>query len=218
MNRSWLPALAATAGLGLVACSGSSSPSTTAAPTAQPSVASAAPTASAGDASAIPSQSPVAAESNPPGDIPDNLAFVPYANTAGGYSFKHPEGWAQTESGTTVTFTDKLNGVHAEPGTATSSPTVASARRDDVPQLSRSQPAFELRSVTAVTMPGGTGVRIVYRRNSQPDAVTGRQYRDEVERYELVSHGKEIVLELYGPLGADNVDAYRTMVQSLRIT
>jgi hypothetical protein len=218
MNRSWLPALVAAAGLGLVACSGSSSPSTRAAATAQPSVASGAPTASAGDGGAIPSQSPVAAESNPPGDIPDNLAFVPYANTAGGYSFKHPEGWAQTGSGSTVTFTDKLNGVHAEPGTATSAPTVTSARRDDVPQLSRSQPAFELRSVTATTVPGGTGVRIVYRRNSQPDAVTGRQYRDEVERYELVSHGKEIVLELYGPVGADNVDAYRTMVQSLRIT
>jgi hypothetical protein len=160
----------------------------------------------------------VAAESNPPGDIPDNLAFVPYSNTAGGYSFKHPEGWVQTESGATVTFTDKLNGVHVEPGTATSPPTVASARRDDVPKLSRSQPAFELRSVTAATVPGGTGVRIVYRRNSQPDAVTGRQYRDEVERYQLVAHGKEIVIELYGPVGADNVDAYRTMVQSLRIT
>jgi hypothetical protein len=69
-----------------------------------------------------------------------------------------------------------------------------------------------------VTEPGGSGVRIVYRRNSQPDPVTGRQYRDEVERYELVSHGKEVVIELYGPVGADNVDAYRTMVQSLRLT
>jgi hypothetical protein len=59
-------------------------------------------------------------------------------------------------------------------------------------------------------------VRIVYRRNSAPDPVTGRQYRDEVERYELVAGGREIVIELFGPVGADNVDAYRTMVQSLR--
>ncbi|MCW2821327.1 MAG: hypothetical protein JWR64_1122, partial [Marmoricola sp.] len=26
-------------------------------------------------------------EKNPSGDIPDNLAFVPYTNKAGGYSF-----------------------------------------------------------------------------------------------------------------------------------
>ena len=50
-------------------------------------------------------------ESNPPGDIPDNLAFVKYTNKQGGYSFTHPEGWAQTGSGTQVRFTDKLNGV-----------------------------------------------------------------------------------------------------------
>ncbi|MDX6206017.1 MAG: hypothetical protein QOF39_2074, partial [Frankiales bacterium] len=81
-----------------------------------------------------------------------------------------------------------------------------------------SQAAFELRSITAVTEPGGVGVHIVYRRNSAPDPVTGRQYRDEVERYELVANGREVVMELYGPVGADNVDAYRTMVQSLRLS
>jgi hypothetical protein len=207
------------AAVGLTACSGSSTPSTVAAsPSGATAAPTAAPTATPTAQPAAPSQSPVAAESNPPGDIPDNLAFVAYSNTSGAYGFKHPEGWAETESGATVTFTDKLNGVHAEPGPDTAPPTVSSARSKDVPALTRSQPAFELRGVTAVTEPGGSGVRIVYRRNSQPDPVTGRQYRDEVERYELVSHGKEVVIELYGPVGADNVDAYRTMVQSLRLT
>jgi hypothetical protein len=209
-----IPAVAVMAAIGLTACSGSSAPSVAA---ASPSSASAATTVAPSAPSVVPSQSPVAAESNPPGDIPDNLAFVAYTNATGAYSFKHPEGWVETESGATVTFTDKLNGVHAEPGPDTAPPTVSSARSKDVPALTRSQPAFELRTVTAVTEPGGTGVRIVYRRNSQPDPVTGRQYRDEVQRYELVSHGKEIVIELYGPVGADNVDAYRTMVQSLRL-
>jgi hypothetical protein len=72
--------------------------------------------------------------------------------------------------------------------------------------------------VATVTLPSGSGVRIVYRRNSPPDAVTGRQYRDEVERYEIVAHGSEVILELFGPVGADNVDAYRTMSQSLRFS
>jgi len=181
-----------------------------------------APMRSAGPASApaaIPSvtrQAPVPAEKNPPGDIPDNLAFVKYTNTAGKYRFTHPEGWAENTKASTVTFTDKLNGVQAMTGTATTAPTVASAKQQDVPALAHSQAAFELRSVAAASVPAGQGVKIVYRRNSAPDPVTGRQYRDEVERYEMVSGGREVIVELFGPVGADNVDAYRTMITSLR--
>jgi hypothetical protein len=196
------------------ACAGSSAPSS---PTSQASTPQSAAGSTAASPSAVNEQSPVPAESNPPGDIPDNLAFVAYSNASGRYRFSHPEGWSEQVKGSFVLFTDKLNGVTADVGTATTPPTVASARQDDVPRLRASQAAFELRSVTAVTEPGGSGVRIVYRRNSAPDAVTGKQYRDEVERYELVSGGREVVLEMYGPVGADNVDAYRTMVQSLRL-
>ena len=158
------------------------------------------------------------AEKNPPGDIPDNLAFVGYTNPTGHYRFDHPEGWSETSRGGQVTFTDKLNGVQVAPGTETTAPTVALARSRDAAALAGTQAAFELRSITSVTEPGGAGVRIVYRRNSAPDPVTGKQYRDEVERYELVSAGRMVVVELFGPVGADNVDAYRTMVQSLRIS
>lgn len=175
------------------------------------------PSSSPSAAAAGTGQKAVPAEKNPPGDIPDNLAFVPYRNTAGSYSFTHPEGWSETTRGSTVTFTDKLNGVQAMVGSETTAPTVDGARQRDVPTLSRTQAAFELRGVTAVQEPGGQGVRIVYRRNSAPDAVTGRQYRDEVERYELVQNGREVVVELFGPVGADNVDAYRTMIRSLRL-
>jgi hypothetical protein len=175
-------------------------------------------TAPAPTAAAAGTQAPVAVESNPPGDIPDNLAFVPYRNAVGHYSFAHPEGWAETTHGSGVTFTDKLNGVQVLLGTATTPPSVASAKRDDLPVLARTEPAFEQRSVSAVTVPAGVGVRIVYRRNSAPDEVTGRKFRDEVERYEIVLNGREIVMELFGPVGSDNVDAYRTMIQSLRIS
>jgi len=199
--------LAAVLAVVLVGCSSSSktaakaTPTQTPTPPAKPTTAAASPTHPA-----APQQSAVPAEKNPPGDIPDNLAFVRYSNAAGRYQFTHPEGWAEAVHGANVLFTDKLNGV-----------TVAAAKSQDVPTLRRGQPAFALRSVTAATVPGGSGVRIIYRRNSAPDAVTGRQYRDEVERYELVKSGREVVLEMYGPVGADNVDAYRTMVQSLRI-
>ncbi|MEO7982057.1 MAG: hypothetical protein ABI807_14340, partial [Sporichthyaceae bacterium] len=136
---------------------------------------------------------------------------------AGGYAFTHPEGWAQTGSGTTVNFTDKLNGVTVDSTAATSPPTVASARSTDVTRLQQSVPAFHLSTITPVSLPGGKGVRIVFRRNSDADAVTGKVYRDEVEEYLVFSSGRLVRMDLYGPVGADNVDAYRTMSQSLQI-
>ncbi len=193
--------------------SGATAAASSSVPTAGESTLAAVPQVTPGGVS----QTAVPAEKNPPGDIPDNVAYVPYTNVAGKYSFTHPEGWAEATKGGSVTFTDKLNGVHGRAGTLIVAPTVDSAKQQDVPALMRGQAAFELRGVTPVTEPGGSGVRIVYRRNSVPDSVTGRQYRDEVERYELVSRGREVIVELYGPVGSDNVDAYKTMITSLKI-
>jgi hypothetical protein len=179
-----------------------------------PATTRAAPSSSA---SAAKSVAPVPVESNPPGDIPDNLAFVKYTNKPGGYAFTHPEGWAQTGRGNRVRFTDKLNGVTVDSLQASQVPSVASARATDVPRLRKSTPAFQLRDVSAVTVPGGQGVHIVFRRNSDPDPVSGKIYRDEVEEYLVFSSGRLVRMDLYGPVGADNVDAYRTMSQSLSI-
>jgi hypothetical protein len=203
----------------LAGCGGTGATSPTPAPTSTP--AAAAPTSAGAPASDSPEpagQAPVPVESNPPGDIPDNLAFVPYRNSAGSYQFTFPEGWARTERGTAVTFTDKLNGIDADTAGVPAAPTVAGVRKTEVPRLQRSQPAFELRSVEAVTVPAGAGVRVVYRRNSAPDPVTGRQVRDEVESYLIASGDRHIRLDLFGPVGADNVDAYRTISQSLKLS
>jgi hypothetical protein len=156
-------------------------------------------------------------ESNPPGDIPDDVAFVPYTNAAAGYAFTHPEGWAEQDSGTAVTFTDKLNGVHADTEALPTTLDEASVRAQEVPRLTAGEEAFELVSVSTDTLPAGPDVVVVYRRNSAPDQVTGRQVRTEVEEH-LVSNGTSSVrLALFGPVGADNVDAYRTMSQSLTL-
>lgn len=209
--------LAAGCSTGNETAGGGSPTATAAASGSVPTTGGSTPTASPSVTPGAVGQTAVPLEKNPPGDIPDNVAYVPYTNTAGKYSFTHPEGWAENTKGTSVTFTDKLNGVQANPAQLTAAPTVDSAKQQDVPALMRSQAAFELRGVTAVTEPAGSGVRIVYRRNSAPDPVTGRQYRDEVERYELVSHGREVIVELYAPVGSDNVDAYKTMITSLKI-
>jgi hypothetical protein len=157
----------------------------------------------------------IAPETNTPGDIPDNTAYVPYSNAGGGYTFSHPEGWAQTAQGTSVTFTDKYNGASASVEPATSPLSVAGAQASEIPKLQASEPAFALSSVSAVTLPAGPGVLIVYRRNSPPDPVTSRSVRQEVHRFLVYGNSQVVAMDLFGAVGADNVDPYARMSQSL---
>jgi hypothetical protein len=207
----------ALAGLGLLGAavlSACASGGPAAAPTTAPAKS---PPASSSTGGSPTSVAP-APETNTPGDIPDTVAYIPYSNAAGGYSFTHPEGWAQTGQGTSVSFSDKYNGVAAGSVAATAPPTATSAASVDVPKLRASEPAFALTSVTDVRLPAGSGVLIIYRRNSPPDPVTGRSVRQEVHRYEIYGNNHSVVLDLFGAVGADNVDPYTKMSQSLRLS
>jgi hypothetical protein len=174
-----------------------------------------------GSGASTPTEAPVSsepavpAESNPPGDIPDNTVFVPFHSAKGGWTVTVPEGWSRTTTGTTVTFTDKLNTVQvdAQPGRPV---TVAGVRKTDVPALANGTRAFTLTSVTQVTLPAGPAVLISYQANSDPNPVTGKQYRLDVLRYELFHSGTRTTLTLLSPVGADNVDPWRIVTQSLR--
>lgn len=157
---------------------------------------------------------PVQTESNPPGDIPDNTAFVPFRPTDGRYEVKVPEGWARTGLPSGASFTDKLNSVRVEVAPASAAPTARSARADEAPKIK----AANMTVVRADTLQrkGGTAVRLVYRFDSAPDPVTGKVVRDEAERYEFFKSGQKAVLTLSGPVGADNVDPWRTVSDSFR--
>ena len=163
----------------------------------------------------VSSESPVPADSNPPGDIPDTVAFVPYHSAKGGWTVTVPEGWSRTNAGSTVTFTDKLNTVQvdARPGARV---TLAGAKQTDVPALAAGTHAFKLTSVTSVMLPAGPAVLISYQANSDPNPVTGKQYRLAVLRYELFHAGMRTTLTLLSPVGADNVDPWRIVTQSLK--
>lgn len=190
------------------ACSSTSSPSPSPSPT------NAAPTAASAPSAA---ESAVAPESNPAGDIPDNLAFVRYANPTGGYSFTYPEGWAVVTTGSRVQITDKLNAITADLVPAATAPTVATVRRGEVARLTSTEPAFELVGVTAETLGGAPGVLVAYRVNSALDPVTGRKHRDEVQEHLIWKSGKLFTLKLTAIVGADNVDAYRTITNSIAL-
>jgi len=201
-------AVGTTLAISLAACGGGGSSTSTSAPTATT------PQPPAGGATTTVT---IAPETNTPGDIPDTTAYVPYSNTTGGYTFSHPEGWAQTTQGTSASFTDKYNGAAASVQAGSTSPTVASAQATEVPKLQATEPAFALTSVTAATLPAGPGVLIIYRRNSPSDPVTGRSVRQEVHRYLIYGNNQVVALDLFGAVGADNVDPYARMSQSLRI-
>ncbi|GAA3688187.1 lipoprotein [Nonomuraea antimicrobica] len=153
---------------------------------------------------------PQVTESTPPGDIPDDTMFVIYRHPGQPYRVEVPEGWARTDLATGAGFTDKLNGIRIETKPATVPPTEASVRNQ--------VQSDDIRTVNTVTRQGGKAVRIVYRADSSPDAVTGKVVKDEIERYIFHRSGLDAILTLSGPVGADNVDAWRTVSDSFRWT
>jgi hypothetical protein len=159
-----------------------------------------------------------APENSPPGDIPDNQAYVAYAPPSASYSVKVPEGWSRTAAGGVVSFTDKLNTVRLEQATASAAPTVSGMRQTLLPKLASSEKSFKAGTITTVRRKAGSAVRVTYLALGKPDPVTGKARLDAVERYVFFHNGREAVLTLSGPKGADNVDPWRTITDSLRWT
>jgi hypothetical protein len=201
------PVILAAVGLCAVACGGGGSGGSASTPAPPTSTAPASVTASATSA---------ATESPPPGDIPDTTVYLAYRPASGQYEVKVPEGWARTVSSADVSFTDKLNTITIQTVRAAAAPTVASARTAEVPRIQGSVHGFSLTGISTVSRAAGTAVLIRYSADSQPDPVTGKVFRNAVERYEFYRNGTETVVTLAGPVGADNVDPWRTVTNSFR--
>ncbi|MFE1923347.1 hypothetical protein ACFW91_12345 [Streptomyces asoensis] len=155
-------------------------------------------------------------ESNPPGDIPDNQAFVAYRPSGGsftGFTVKVPEGWARTGQGGTTVFTDKLNTVKITAVSA-AAPTTGSVTSKVIPQLRSQVPKFAAPKVSEVTRHAGRVVLLTYQGDSAKDPVTGKVVRDAFERYAFYRAGHEVDLTLSGPVNADNVDPWRIVSDS----
>jgi hypothetical protein len=169
-----------------------------------------------GSSSQSAAPNPNAKEQSPPGDIPDNQAFVRFTPNGASFSVKVPEGWARSGSGGGVTFTDKLNRVGIQQVTASAAPTVSQVRRSELPKLAHSVRGFQPGTVTVVKRTAGPAIRIAYLAKAPSDPVTGKAGTDAVERYVFFKNGKEAVLTLSGPKGADNVDPWRIVTDSVR--
>ena len=175
-------------------------PTTTAATTTAATTTSSSPGALQAEATAIAA-----------GDIPDNQVFLVFRNGAARYSMKYPEGWAQQGAGKLVTFRDKNNIVRIVVA-AGGTPTTA-AGRADVGQLHGVHVASAPHTMT---LGGSPAVKVTYSTVSAPNAVTGKRVKLVVNRYYLAHGGRRAVIDLGTPVGVDNVDAYRLMVESFR--
>ena len=63
---------------------------------------------------------------------------------------------------------------------------------------------------------GAPAIKVVYTTGSAPSPVTGKRVTLTVDRYYLARGGKVATIDLGTPVGVDNVDAYRLMVESFR--
>lgn len=154
------------------------------------------------------------AESNPPGDIPDNQAFVAYTAADQSYTVKYPEGWARTDSGATVVFSDKYNSMTVAPHNGFYQPTEAYARTVEMPEIAATTTGFTPGQVSTVTRPAGQVVLITYQGDSAPSPVTGKSVTQDVQRYEYARNGRGVVVTLAAPAGSDSVDPWRTITDS----
>jgi hypothetical protein len=145
------------------------------------------------------------------GDIPDSQVFLVFQNGAAGYSMKYPEGWAQTGTGRAVTFRDKNNIVRILIASGTR-PTTASVAA----QLRNLTGAHVSAAPQSMTIGGAQAVKVVYTTESARNPVTGKRVTLTVDRYYLSHGGKEAIVDLGTPVGVDNVDAYRLMIESFR--
>ena len=154
----------------------------------------------------------LAAEKNPPGDIPDDQVFVPYTSSAGGYSLKVPEGWARREKGSDVGFIDKFDGVAVIVDTVATAPT----SKDVIARLEKAERDFKVVSTKQIRLPAGPALLIKYESESEANPVTNKRIHLEDEAYVFYKNGKMAILTVWAPAGADNADQWKLISESFR--
>ncbi|MDP9018770.1 MAG: hypothetical protein M3N19_10660 [Candidatus Eremiobacteraeota bacterium] len=142
---------------------------------------------------------PLPAETNPPGDIPDSQVFVTYHDSRDRMSVEYPEGWTQTSAQGNVTFEHDFNGEAVYRGHGA---TGWSAIRD--------------AHATTVQLPAGKAILRTFTSNSRPNVVTGKRTRLQNNTYIFNTLHGAVSLELWAPLGADNIDQWKRIATSFR--
>ncbi|MFI5037047.1 MAG: hypothetical protein ACHP93_01040 [Solirubrobacterales bacterium] len=148
------------------------------------------------------------------GDIPDTQNFLTLNASHLRVSMLYPEGWTVQETASGASIKDKNNLVRIALSRG-STPTTASLQAQLV-ALKRSTPALTAGSPQTVSLRSGRAVKATYTTQSAPNPVTGKKVTLTVDRYVLAHGGRVAVVDLGTPVGVDNVDAYRRMIESFK--
>jgi hypothetical protein len=155
------------------------------------------------------------AERSPPGDIPDDQIFVPYASPLG-FSLQVPEGWSRSQQPDGVRFSDKYNVIEAHAAQVDTAATAVSAQSLEAADVMKSGQAVRITAVKEVRLKAGPALRVTYTANSEVNPVTNKQVRLEHERFIFSKDGKRVSLDFAAPTGADNADQWQLMSNSFR--
>lgn len=164
-------------------------------------------------ASSAPSAAP---EDNPAGDIPDNQVYVVFTSPDNLFTVSVPEGWSRSTVGADTVFSDKFNSIRVQTAARADAPTVDSAAAEELAPIAATTPGYIPGTVSTVQRNAGQAILITYSATSTADPVTGKSVNEAAERYEFWRDGHEVVLTLTGARGADNVDPWRAVTDSLQ--
>jgi hypothetical protein len=178
--------------------------------------ASASSSAATGAAAAPEGASALAADakSAATGDVPDTQNFLTVTARRARISMLYPEGWTVREAPSGVSIADKNNLVHVSVASG-AAPTAASVDAQ-LASLKRSTPGLKAAAAHAFALNSGPALKATYTTLSAPNAVTGKQIVLTVDRYVISHAGRVAVVDLGTPVGVDNVDAYRRMIESFK--
>jgi uncharacterized protein YceK len=192
--------------LGVSGCGSSSSSNTT----QSSSSASAAGTAAPEGGTALAADAKSAAT----GDIPDSQNFLTLNAPQLRISMIYPEGWTVQEAASRVSIKDKNNLVQITVSHGTA-PTAASVQAQ-LASLKQSSPNLTAGPTQGISLKSGPAVKATYTTQSAPNPVTGKQVTLTVDRYVLEHGGRVAIVDLGTPVGVDNVDAYKRMIESFK--
>jgi hypothetical protein len=154
------------------------------------------------------------AKSAATGDIPDSQNFLTLNASRLRISMLYPEGWTVQEGASGVSIKDKNNLVRINLSHG-SAPTAAAVQAQ-LAALKRSTPTLTAGPPQTISLKSGPAVKASYTTQSAPNPVTGKQVTLKVDRYELSHSGRVAVVDLGTPVGVDNVDAYKRMIESFK--
>ena len=148
------------------------------------------------------------------GDIPDNAVFLTYHGTSPAFSIRYVEGWQVTAQAGGVVIRDK-DSSETVAVTAAQSDVAGYITSTDLPAL-KAQAGFSVIKQDKVKVGAATYEHLAYHVTSPPDSVTGKQLPLTVDRYYVPGPSGLAIVTLATPNGVDNVDAFRTMIQSFK--